>query len=104
MTPYKREIRGDYPIDYRENFVSLERHKRALVSLFCAEKIVLTDTPIIIIVRSIAILQRGLYNLSRRFGLRCRIADNEVASHQLPREGKGLVLGGCSDMVVARLR
>lgn len=80
---------------------------RALVSLFCAGKIVLTDTPIIIIICSRAILQRGLYNLSKRFGLRCRIADNEVASHQLhvPREGKGLVLGGYSDMVqVARSR
>lgn len=59
------------------------------------KKIVLTDTPIIIIICSRAILQRGLYNLSRRFGLRCRIADNEVASHQLhvPREGKGLRIG-----------
>lgn len=57
------------------------------------KKIVLTDTPIIIIIRSRAILQRGLYNLSKRFGLRCRIADNEVASYQLPREGKGLRIG-----------
>lgn len=79
------------------NFVSLERHKRALVSLlvspFVPKKWCLLTSPHHI--RFIAILQRGLYNLSRRFGLRCRIADNEVASHQLhvPREGKGLRIG-----------
>lgn len=65
MTPYKREFRGDYPIDYRVNFVSLERHIRALVSLFCAGKIVLTDTPIIIITSVLSLYYKEVYTIFR---------------------------------------